>query len=145
MLPACSESWPRSSAPAFGANSMPSPAPSTVPVRSPITKLPPPLPSLLSKRSYPSAMSPPSVCGFVRFVPRLQHPFDRDAQAADDADHPAGLGPHVRAHAIRRVVDPIDRVVNRLIDAFGLFLHLRGHVLDILENRVHARHRRRHL
>jgi hypothetical protein len=78
-------------------------------------------------------------------MPRLQHPFNRDAQAADEADHPAGLGPHVRAHAICRVVDSIDRGVDRLIDAFGLLLHFRGHVLHVFENRVHARHRRRHL
>src|SRR5882724_2012686 len=49
-LPACSDSWLRSSEPALGANNIPSPAPSTVPVRRPITKLLPPLFSF-SKRS----------------------------------------------------------------------------------------------
>src|SRR5687768_17237955 len=102
---------------------MPRPAPSTVPVSSPITKLPPP-PLSLSKRSYPSAMSPPSVRGFVRLVPRMQHSFDCDAQAANEPDQVAGLGPHVRAHAIRRVVDAIHRVMDGLIDPLSLLLHL---------------------
>src|SRR5215217_6000374 len=115
MFPACSDSWPRSSDPAFGANSMPSPAPSTVPVSSPITKLPPPL-SLLSKRSYPSAISPPqpvlssgSQVLFLRWLPRPHESFERHAQAAPEANHAAGLGPYVRAHPIGGVIDAIDR------------------------------------
>ena len=47
-LRACSPMAPRSSAPAFGASSIPRPAPSTVPVRRPIMKPPPPS---CSKRS----------------------------------------------------------------------------------------------
>src|SRR5439155_78574 len=62
MLPACSDNCPRSSDPAFGANNMPRPAPSTVPVSSPLTKLPPPPPSF-SNRSYPSPISAPSWSG----------------------------------------------------------------------------------
>src|SRR5262249_26186889 len=53
--PAWSRIWDRSSAPDFGANSIPSPAPSTVPASSPIRNEPPP--SSLSKRSYSYAIS----------------------------------------------------------------------------------------
>src|SRR5436189_206222 len=130
---------------------MPRPAPSTVPVRRPITKLPPPLPSF-SKRSYPSAMSPPQVpSSGSRFRvlssrrARLEHRLHRDAETADEADDAARLRAYVRSHAVRGVVDAIDRAVNRLIDAVGFFFHFGGDVLDVVENRVHPRHRRRDL
>src|SRR5262245_29168781 len=105
---------------------MPRPAPSTVPVNRPITKLPPP-PLSLSKRSYPSAMSPPQirrsvathVGGLTAPVfslcrPRIHDRFHRDTQAADEADHAAGLLAHVAAHPIGRIVDAIDGAVNRV-------------------------------
>src|SRR5437667_6701940 len=160
MLPACSDNCPRSSDPAFGANNMPNPAPSTVPVSSPITKLPPPPPSF-SKRSYPSAIDP-SCNGFR--VPRLvsrsrvlvlrvlgpgllmmrgQQPLERNAQAAQEPDHSTGLRADVPPYSIGRVVDPIDRRADGVIDALGLLPHCRGHALDVVEDRVDARHRRR--
>src|SRR6266545_1254679 len=143
MFPACSEICPRSSDPAFGANNMPRPAPSTVPVRSPMTKLPPPPPSF-SNRSYPSAMTPP-VSSSVSLVLGMQHCLHRDAQPANEADHTACLGPHVRAHAIRSVVDAVHRRPNRVIDPVGFLLHFQRDALDVVENRIDPRHRRRQL
>src|SRR5262249_8664255 len=172
MLPACSEIWPRSSDPAFGANSMPRPAPSTVPVSSPITKLPPPPPSF-SKRSYPSPMSRLLIPGswfrvpgswfwfwFWFLVPvlrgsgfrvlgspfvRRQQLFDRHPYAAQNADDAAGLDADVRAHPVGRVVHALDRRANRGVHSVGLFLHLRRHALHVVENRVHPGHGRRHV
>src|SRR4051812_32903695 len=117
-LPACSVSWLRSSEPAFGANSMPRPAPSTVPVNSPITKLLPPLPSF-SKRSYPSAIVRPPEWLSSRFG--TQQALQRHAGSANDAHKRARLRPHVRADTVGGVVDPIDRRVNRVVDPLRLF------------------------
>src|SRR5262245_5821275 len=119
---------------------MPRPAPRTVPVKRPITKLPPPPPSL-SKRSYPSAMSPPqkfSVLSskFSSSRSRLKHRFHRDAQSTNEADDAARFLTHVRSHAIRGVVHATDRAVNRLIDAFGFFPDPLRHNLHVVENRV---------
>src|SRR3954453_16384643 len=139
-LPACSDNWPRSSEPAFGAKSMPRPAPRTVPVSRPITKLPPPPPSL-SKRSYPSAID----ALLLGSCFRMEHSFDCDAQPADESDEPARLRAHVRAHAIGGGVDAIHRRVNRHVDAFGLFLDFCRDGLHIVEDRVDPQHRRRNL
>ena len=144
-IAACSDSWLRSSEPAFGANSMPRPAPSTVPVSSPITKLPPP-PSWrmsLSKRSYPSAID--RLLFRIRFCP-LRSPAVDAAIAGVPRSPPAARGrnpttrlvlcPHVGPHPVGRVVDPIHRRSDRVVDALGLFLHLLGDALDVVEDRV---------
>src|SRR5438552_3495476 len=102
---------------------MPSPAPSTVPVSSPITKLPPPAPSL-SYRSFPFAICVFSSVSVLRraFSPGgclrptaeslcspRQDVFECHPRAADDADDPAGLRENIRADPVGRIVDPVDR------------------------------------
>src|SRR5436190_3766354 len=120
---------------------MPRPAPSTVPVSSPITKLPPPLPSF-SKRSYPSAIDA-SCSSTVDLRRARKHGLERDARAPHDADDAARFRPYVGADPVRGVVDAIHRRFDRVVDAVGLFFHLGADYLDVVEDRVDARHRRR--
>src|SRR4051794_7972917 len=101
---------------------MPRPAPRTGPVSSPITKLPPPPPSL-SKRSYPSAIER-LLEWFVGpwFLRLLEHRLNSGADAANQSDEAAGLGAHVRPYPVGRVVDAVHRRADRLIDPLGLQL-----------------------
>jgi hypothetical protein len=48
-------------------------------------------------------------------MPLAQHGLDRNAQAAHEADDAAGLRAHVRAHAIGRIIDAIDRRTDGVI------------------------------
>jgi hypothetical protein len=66
-------------------------------------------------------------------------------EAADEAEDTARLGAHIQSHALRGVVDAVDGRVDGLIDEFGLIAKPRRHVLHVVENRVHSRHRRCHL
>src|SRR5262249_6391062 len=137
---------------------MPRPAPRTVPVSRPITKLPPPPPSL-SKRSYPSAISLLLTVSKLQILGstfrtlvhvlgsrfRTQDALERDAEAAHEADDAAGLRSHVGAHAIGRVVDTVHRRMDRLVDALGLFFDPFRDGLDVVEDGVQPGHRRRDL
>src|SRR5262245_23083288 len=122
---------------------MPRPAPRTVPVSRPITKLPPPPPSL-SKRSYPSAIGFLLTLNTVpRFLVlgsrfRLQHAFERDAQAADEANDAAGFCADVGSDAIGGVVDAVHRAVNRLIDPLSFLFDPGRHGLGIVADAVSA-------
>src|SRR5581483_7093147 len=103
---------------------MPRPAPSTVPVSNPITKLPPPPPSF-SKRSYPSAIDA-SCSSTVDLRRARKHGLERDARAPHEADNAARPCPYVGLDPVRRVVDPVHRRADRVVDALGLFLDLRA-------------------
>src|SRR5256885_6115961 len=107
---------------------MPRPAPSTVPVSSPITKLPPPPPSL-SNRSYPSAMFCLLSLPFVGLVvrARVKHRLDRDAQPADEADDAARLRADAGSDPNRRVLCAMHFPADGLRGALCLFLDLRRH------------------
>src|SRR5436853_738370 len=136
---ACSPIAPRSSDPAFGARSMPRPAPSTVPVNRPIMN-PPPLLSL-SYRSKLSAIVLLPLCevrsvklkfdvsGVLRPPVVVQQVVNRGARGVHERQHP----PHARRHARRRAAD-------RVVDALGAIAHPPGHVLDVDEDAVDARH-----
>src|SRR2546422_2148586 len=131
-LRACSPIAPRSSEPAFGASSMPRPAPSTVPVSRPIMNPALLLPSL-SYRSKLSAMVLLSLVKFevrsVRFEPPLcvlrapavmKEPVDRGA-----------CGVHEREHAIDARRHGGGGAPNRRVDALGAGGHPRRAILHV--------------
>src|SRR5436190_13622083 len=115
---------------------MPRPAPSTVPVSSPITKLPPC--PLSSKRSYPSPIGPllnafvvtiarpegrastvslQLTSRFVVFTTRVfvfEERLERRAHAAHETNDTARLHAHVRSHTLCGRVHTVDGRANRV-------------------------------
>src|SRR5262245_22130346 len=163
QLRACSPIAPRSSEPAFGASSMPSPAPSTVPVSRPIMNPPPPpslsyrskLSAIVCSSLYWPALSIPThwtiefgialrVFGRTsRCAPSgVKEPIDRRACCVEQRN--GALHPRIdrRADAPRRFVNAVDRLLNGGIHPFRSSADPCRHVAQISENRIHARNQR---
>src|SRR5882672_4139027 len=131
---------PRRSAPAFGASSMPRPAPSTVPVSRPIMNPPPPpLPSL-SYRSKLSAivlLLPVDIarrlggsCMLRRLAgttpPVVKETVDRRAGGVNESEDAVHARRYGAANAPRGLVDPAYRVADRCVHTLGTVGHPRG-------------------
>ena len=75
----------------------------------------------------------------------MEQPFERDPQAANEPDHAARLRADVEADPVRRVVHAVHRRADCHVDPLGFLFYLCGDHLDVVQDGIDARHRRRDL